>query len=137
LGERHARYETVAAWVKDHVRHDASFMSYEVGTLGYLTRMHMIDPFGLINETNDWPRTKSPGDYIALLRHYQPDVVLLDTAKQGRLLEQHEGYHIVKVFDWKGHWTTLVIRAPEVLREPRQLASLRDAPRTRFDLTTY
>jgi hypothetical protein len=131
LGERQARYEAVAAWVKGHVRRDASFMAHEVGTLGYLTRLHMIDPFGLVNETNDWPRTKSPRDFIALLRHYRPDVVLVDTAKQGRLLEQHEGYHVAKVFDWEGHWTTLVVRAPQVLREPRQLASLRDDPRTR------
>jgi len=132
LGDRHGRYTAVASWVNEHVRPEASFMAHEVGTLGYLTRRHMIDPFGLVNETNDWPRTKSARDFVALLRHYQPDLVLVDTPRQGRLLEQHEGYHVAKVFDWEGHWTTLVVRSPDVLNQPGQLAALREEPRTRL-----
>ena len=66
--------------------------------------------------------------------HSDSHLLLVDSVDQARLLEVHEGYRIVKVFPWEGHWTTLVARTPQVLKEPRDFAALRAASRTQAAL---
>jgi arabinofuranosyltransferase len=108
LGERHARYTEVAHWMGLHVSPDSRFMATEVGTLGYLTRMRMVDPFGLINDTNDWPRTKSVDAKVALIEQYRPDVVLLDSQRELQAVERI-GYRLAHVFPWQQPWAIIVV----------------------------
>jgi hypothetical protein len=119
LGERDGRYREVAAWVVKHVRPDQRFLAREIGTLGYLTRLRMIDPYGLINETNDYPRTHDLESLFALIAEYEPDLVLLDNPRQGRRWEARSDYRMVKNFPWVHPWATLMVRDPSVLRDGR------------------
>ncbi len=118
LGLRHSRYEMVANWVNHNIRPHQAFLAYEVGTLGYMTQLRMVDPFGLINWTNEWPRTASLDSLRGLMRHYTPDVVLVNSLGEGQALEDSASYRIIKVFPWKTPWSTLLIRNREVLKDP-------------------
>jgi hypothetical protein len=117
-GLRHERYVGVSAWVNENVTARATFMANEFGTLGYLTKRPMIDTVGLINWTNDYPRHRSTGEHAALVKHYQPGLVLVDTGVQGLLLERATGYRVVRHFDWDVYGSTLLVRDPEVLAHP-------------------
>lgn len=113
LGDRHRRYEEVAKYLDQNIPKNLVFLSSEVGTLGYLTDDRMIDPYGLINWTNDWPHTYRPEAYAALVVHYKPDLILLDTpemASELALNAPSEHYRVVKVFAWNRPWSTLAIR---------------------------
>jgi hypothetical protein len=119
LGKRHTQYTAVATWVRDHALADASFMAAEVGTLGYLTHLRMIDPFGLIGETNDFASTNSAGAWFDLMARFKPDLVLVDSLAIARSVEQVTGYRIVKVFPWRQPRSVLLVRAALVLRGDR------------------
>jgi hypothetical protein len=118
-GLRHERYVGVSEWVNGNVTADATFMANEFGTLGYLTRRRMIDALGLINWTNDYPRQRSPAEHAALVEHYRPGLVLVDTGVQGLLLERATGYRVVRHFDWDVYGSTLLVRDPQVLLQPQ------------------
>jgi hypothetical protein len=113
LGERHRRYEQVARYVNDHVPPGGRFMATEIGTLGYLTDRLMVDPFGLVNATNAWPRSMRPEDYMDLVRHYRPELLLLDSPEAARSLAQYAPelrYRVLKVFEWQFPFSTLAVR---------------------------
>jgi hypothetical protein len=112
LGQRHERYVAVAHYVDEHVP-PGRMMASEVGTLGYLTDRTMIDVFGLVSETNDFPRTQSFVDLIDLVERYRPEVLLMDDPAQGRLLADATEYELVYVFPWKRPWSTLLVRRQE------------------------
>jgi hypothetical protein len=126
-GLRHDRYVGVSAWVNENARSDATFMANEFGTLGYLTKRPMIDTVGLINWTNDYPKHRSTGEHAALVKHYQPGLVLVDTGLQGLLLERATGYRVVRHFDWDVYGSTLLVRDPEVLAHPERFDDYRAA----------
>jgi hypothetical protein len=129
-GPRHERYVAVSEWVNEHVKRERSLMANEFGTLGYFTRRKMIDPVGLINPTNDYPRRRSVENLTALVEEYQPDLVLVDTGVIGLLLARATGYEIIRFFDWQVYASTLLARGPEVLRRPGEYpAFLRAVPR--------
>ena len=127
LGWRHGCYETIAKWCEEHIEPKQRFIALEIGTLGYLTHHRMIDPHGLINPTNQYPRTYSKSDYLELLEMYKPTLVLMRSAEEGRWLETVTSMTMVRVFDWKTPWSTLLISNPEVLRNPTELDALRMA----------
>jgi hypothetical protein len=110
FGERHRRYETIARWMHPRLPGRQRFLAPEVGTLGFLTRHHMIDPYGLINPTNDFPRTQSLWDYSAFIEVYEPDIVLANSMRDGIELQRVYPFRIVKVFDWGEPWSTLLVR---------------------------
>ncbi len=113
LGQRHRRYQAVADYVRQQLPPGQAFMSSEVGTLGYLTGARMIDPYGLINPTNDWPRTFRSEAYAELVLRYRPSVILLDSPEAAHTLAQQApnlSYRIVKIFDWREPWSTLAVR---------------------------
>jgi len=116
LGHRHHCYEVVADWIKANVLPDQVFMAHEVGTLGFLTRQRMIDPYGLINETNEFPTTQSPAALAKLIAHYRPTLMLADSPQEGRWLEQNTPLRVVKIFPWNAPWSTLLVSSPGVLR---------------------
>lgn len=124
-GWRHDVYTQVAVWVDDHVRPEATFLAEEVGTVGYLTDRRMIDPFGLVNPTNEFPQSRSMPDLVDLIQVYRPGVVLAPTPEAGYYLENTLGYRVVKVFEWERPWSTVLIRDPTVLVEPSELSRLR------------
>jgi arabinofuranosyltransferase len=121
LGGRHRKYTTIARWVSAHVRPGQSFMAREFGTLGYLTGLRMIDPNGLINWTNDFPRHDRTQSMLPLIERYQPDAILVNSLREARYLEQRAGYRLVHVFALEGALAPLLIRSPEVLRDPARL----------------
>jgi hypothetical protein len=110
LGHRQHCYEAVADWIKAHVPPGQVFLAREVGTLGFLTQQRMIDPFGLINETNEFPVTQSPAALARLIARYQPTLMLADSPQEGRWLEQHTPLRVVQVFPWNAPWSTLLVR---------------------------
>ncbi len=126
-GLRHERYVSVSEWVNENVKADATFMANEFGTLGYLTHRHMVDTVGLINWTNDYPKRRSRDQHTALVRHYEPGLVLVDTGVQGLLLERDTGYRIVRHFDWDVYGSTLLARDAEVLVHPERFDAYRAA----------
>jgi hypothetical protein len=123
LGRRHDRYVESAAWLRSHVPADRVVLAPEVGTLGYLTGMRMVDPYGLINATNGYPKAPSIENLAALVDWYHPDVLLLDTPDQGAFFERRSQYRIVKVFD-DDPWSTVLVRTPGVLLEPSTFDAL-------------
>ncbi len=118
FGARHRRYAAIAAWTAEHVQPGRSFLAVEVGTLGYLSGLRMIDASGLINASNDFPRTQALPAYIDLVRRFQPDLVLAQTADEARAIAQATGYRVVHRFEWKEPWATLLARSPDVLIDP-------------------
>lgn len=118
LGTRHHRYEEVSRWIEEHIRADASVFASEVGTIGYLTRRRMIDPFGLITDTNDWPRTKRAADKAALIARYKPDVALVDSEQESAQIRAIMAYELVHVFGWRGPWSRVLVRDRAVLVSP-------------------
>ena len=118
FGWRDRSYAAIAAWAVDHVQPGRSLLAVEVGTLGYLSGLRMIDASGLINATNDFPKTQALPDYIELVRHFQPDLVLAHTADDARAIAQSTGYRVVHRFEWKQPWSTLLARSPDVLIDP-------------------
>lgn len=109
LGWRHRRYEAVAAAVNAHPLRGGWFMAQEIGTLGYLTERCMIDPYGLINATNDFPRTRSLESYVELAQLHRPDLLLADS-NSFDTLEECCGYVTVQVFPGGGPWSVLMER---------------------------
>jgi hypothetical protein len=116
LGHRQRCYETVADWMRANVLPGQVFLAREVGTLGFLTRQRMIDPYGLINETNEFPVTQSPAALAKLIARYQPTVMLADSPQEGRWLEQHTPLRVVRIFPWNAPWSTVLVSSPSVLR---------------------
>lgn len=125
LGERHRRYVEVAGWVDAHVEGNRKFLAREVGTLGYLTDHHMIDPYGLVTPTNEYPRTHDLQALVDLALLHEADLVLLDSALHGISFEYRSPYATVKVFDWAVLWSTLLVRDADVLAQPEELPRLR------------
>lgn len=116
LGHRHHCYEVVADWIKANVLPGQVFLAHEVGTLGFLTQQRMIDPYGLINETNEFPATQSPSALGRLIAHYQPTLMLADSPQEGRWLERNTPLRVVKIFPWNAPWSTVLVSSPSVLR---------------------
>jgi hypothetical protein len=116
LGGRDRMYARIAEWVNAHVGPGASFQAVEVGTLGYLTRLRMIDPCGLINPTNDFPKTSALSDYVELVRRYRPDLVLASTPSDAEYIARATGYRIAVRLPLKGPWSVVLVRTPGVLR---------------------
>lgn len=123
FGGRHARYEQVAAWLLEHAGPDRSLLAVEVGTLGYLTGYEMLDPFGLVTPTAGDP--EDAAHMVGLMWEYRPDLVLVHAPWQGAALEGSTPYRTVHVFPWLSPWSTLLARAPSVLRRPEELPRLR------------
>ena len=123
LGERHRRYTIVAHWVNAHTHADITFMPNEVGTLGYLSDRRMLDPFGLLSPTNDYPKTMRLTALFELFERHDPDLILLGSPGQAHALKRyapHRGYRIIKIFPWLRTWSTLVIPGPrqsQILRQ--------------------
>ena len=115
FGARHRRYAATAEWTAAHVQPGRSLLAIEVGTLGYLSGLRMIDASGLINPTNDFPRTHSLPSYVELVRRFQPDLVLANTSDDGHAIASSTGYRVAHVFEWKQPWSTLLVRTPDVL----------------------
>jgi hypothetical protein len=124
LGHRHERYTEVSAWLTAHVEAGRSVLAPEVGTLGYLTRRRMIDPSGLINETNAFPRVPSLANLAGVVARYEPDVMLLDSHAQGVFFEQATEFRVVKSFEGDP-WSTILVRSPDVLKDPSAFAAQR------------
>lgn len=124
LGERDSRYQQIAAWLRQNVRPDRSFLALEVGTLGYYSRLRMIDPYGLINETNSYPRDPTLESLLELVDRYKPDVMLVNTPEQGAMIEQLQPFRMVKVFP-SDPWSTVLVRGPEALLDSTTAARLR------------
>ncbi len=111
LGRRQSDYTRIAEWVAAHTPRDASLAAAEVGTLGYLTRRRMLDPFGLINETNAFPRDRRLSSLVDFVNLKRPDLVLLDNLAMAKLAEpQLTSYRIVKVFPWQTPRAVLLAR---------------------------
>jgi arabinofuranosyltransferase len=127
LGDRHARYVTAAGWMVEHLRPGQSLLAPEIGTLGYLTRYRMIDPYGLINPTNDFPRTRRLVDLVELIAVYRPDVLFLDVVPGVEAIERGTTYRIVARFRFPAAAYVLFVADPERLRRPDQFAALREA----------
>jgi hypothetical protein len=129
LGQRHHRYETVAAWMKENLKPGQVFLAAEVGTLGYLTRDRMIDPYGLINDTNEYPVTQTPSALLRLVRRYRPTVVLIFPVFHGLWLEEQTDLRVVKKFAWNSLGAALLVNSPDVLQRPGHKALRgQDAP---------
>jgi hypothetical protein len=133
ISERDAIYREVAAFVRAHVRAGQRFMPSEVATLGYLTRLPMIDPFGLLNESNGYLRTRARADHFALVQRYKPDLLLLDWPKHARWIEQRSPYRTVKVFAWINPFSVLLVRDASVLADPGEMPALRAAAERDLD----
>lgn len=118
---RHRRYEEVARWLTRNAGTPCSFMAPEVGTLGYLTGCSMVDPYGLVTPTNDLPRTRAWVDFVALVRHYQPELLLVDSLEAARGLERISPYRVARVFPWDAPANVLLVLHPRVLREAARL----------------
>jgi hypothetical protein len=119
LGGRDRMYASIAGWVRTNVGPEASFQAVEVGTLGYLTRLRMIDAAGLISPTNDFPRTNAIADYVDLVRRHRPDVVLASTPSDANQIARATGYRVAVRLPVQGPWSVLLIRGPDVLRDDR------------------
>jgi hypothetical protein len=115
FGGRDRSYAAIAEWVRDHVKPDQSFLAIEIGTLGYLTRLRMIDACGLINATNEFPRTHSLDEYVALMARYRPDLVLLNTPEHARYIERLTRYQTARRFV---DGPVLLVRSADVLSDP-------------------
>src|SRR5262249_35553435 len=115
----------VAAWVDEHVARGESFEAPEFGTLGYLTGRRMIDPSGLINATNDFPRTRSLPSFLSFTASYRPGIALVANAPAGLRLEARSSDRIVEVCRWKSPWATLLVRGPSALADPSRYGTLR------------
>jgi hypothetical protein len=81
----------ISEWVNENVTADATLMANEFGTLGYITHRHMIDTVGLINWTNDYPERRARDQLAALVKHYRPGLVLVDTGLLALHLERETG----------------------------------------------
>ena len=127
LGQRDHYYRDISSWYLEHLRPGQSFLSAEVGTLGYLTGARMIDPYGLINETNDYPATTSLQSFMGVAQFFQPQVLLVNSLETGLQIEAHTGYRVVKVFAWQKPWSTLLIKEASALAAPGELEELHAA----------
>jgi hypothetical protein len=56
-----------------------------------------------------------------VVSYYEPDVLLLDSQSQGAFFEEAMNFKIVKIFDGDP-WSTLLVRSPDVLKNPRALS---------------
>jgi hypothetical protein len=128
FGFRDSAYHSVAAWTREHIRPGRSFLALEVGTLGYETRLRMIDPFGLINDTNDYPGTRNPLSLCFLVMRTKPDLILA-SADEATTCFARIGYTPVKWFEWRDPWSVVLVRSRDVLRSPSELEALRDEVR--------
>ena len=100
-----------------------------MGTLGYLTRDRMIDPYGLINDTNEYPVTQSPSALLRMVQRYRPTVVLIFPVFHGLWLEQQTDLRVVKKFAWNSLGAALLVNSPDVLQRPGDKALRgQDAP---------
>ena len=124
----------MAEWVNEYAKPDQTFMANEFGTVGYLTRHRMIDPFGLINWTNNYPKLrttrkfrKTHKRYREIVSRFEPDLILLDSAAEGLNIEQAGIYKVVKEFEWGILGSTIAIRSPTVLKDPNAYTKLREA----------
>ena len=84
----------------------------------------MIDPYGLINETNEYPKHPSLKNLAVLVNRYRPDVLLLNSPNAGGVFEQKSVYRMVKIFD-TDPWSTVMVRTPKVLNAPDEFEALR------------
>lgn len=125
LHVRHRRYVEVADWLALYAEPRRTFLAPEVGTLGYLTGHSMVDPYGLVTPTNELPRTRAWEDLFALIRHYRPELLLVDSIEEGALLERISPYRVVKAFPWDAPANVLLVLHEGVLREPGSLPELR------------
>jgi hypothetical protein len=124
LGWRHERYVAVADWLRRHVKGNRTVLAQEVGTIGYLTEMRMIDPYGLINATNDYPSNPSLQNLAGVINQHAPAVLLLNSPRDGGRIEEQSPYRMVKVFD-TDPWSTVLVRSDKVLSAPDEFEALR------------
>lgn len=124
FGGRDARYRQIAAWLSEHVRADSALLALEVGTLGYYSKLRMIDPYGLINDTNSYPRDPTLESLLELVQRYQPDVLVVNTPYQGAVIERLSDFRRVKVFP-SDPASTLLVRGQEVLNDADAYPRLR------------
>jgi hypothetical protein len=117
LGYRHQRYESIARWISTHVQPGPAFMAAEVGTLGYLTRARMLDPYGLINDTNEYPATRTPSALLRLARQFGPGLLLAESAADARWIESRTPLRIVRMFPAMPT-PTVLLTLPGLLRHP-------------------
>lgn len=127
LGGRHVRYVAAAGWMVEHLRPEQSLLAPEIGTLGYLTRYRMIDPYGLINPTNEFPRTRRLVDLAELIAVYRPDVLFLDAVPGVEVIERATAYRIVGRFRFPEAAYVVFVADPDRLRRPDRFAALREA----------
>jgi len=84
----------------------------------------MVDPFGLINPTNDYPHAMTDENLAEFVESFHPDVLVLDSPEQGAMFEQRSAFRMVKVFEWDP-WSTVLVRASDVLIRPSDFGVLR------------
>ena len=85
----------------------------------------MIDPFGLVSPVRSYAHTQSGVTLVGLIGEYRPDLALVDSPRQADWLEQASDYTVVKAFPWIAPMSILLVRRPDVLKDPDELQELR------------
>jgi len=111
--EVHCRtFETISAWINDNVEDGASMQALEVGTLGYLTDVRIVDSVGLVTEGITVRRQKM--DMLAIAREFRPDYLLIEDHRSVLAAGPSLSYRAVKVFAGSGY--SLMRREDTALR---------------------
>lgn len=103
----HMDYKKIGEWMGQNLPADASLATIEIGTIGWYSKMHIVDILGLVTPHN--------ADYIAQrklhnwLLHYQPEYILAhdpywkDLEDSVKFLENEGLYKSEETFDVKGY----------------------------------
>jgi hypothetical protein len=98
---RYVPYRQVAEWLKAHATRDQAITAYEIGYIGYLTDMRVIDLAGLVTPAlHPWIEQGREATLIHALRIYAPDYVLVpsDNTEQIDILGQDARYTLERAF---------------------------------------
>jgi hypothetical protein len=112
--EVHCRtFEAISAWINENVEDGASVQALEVGTLGYLTDVRIVDSVGLVTEGITFRRHRM--DMVAIAREFRPDYLLLWGDRTVLAVGPSLSYRTVKVFPDLGYQ---LMRRDDASREP-------------------
>lgn len=106
-------YQRIGLWMREHLNEDAKVAMIEVGTVGWYSKLYIIDILGLTNPKN----AQALGQKAMLdwLKYDAPDFILLHDpprSKEMTILEwiQKNGYQKAEKFDVPGY---LLFKIPE------------------------
>jgi hypothetical protein len=74
MGVRHDAYRRISRWINLNVPVVATLSALEVGTIGYYTKVHLIDVAGIVTRGH-LPEERM--DHAAFARRFEPDYVLM------------------------------------------------------------